>query len=130
MTSPARRYRKRSGQTVTAVRVPASYDGFTYEKWGAEQRCKPGDWIVVNAGEFYTVDAEVFAATYREVGAGTYEKHAAVWARVADVAGVVATKEGRTHYEAGAYLVSNHEDGRDAWAVEADRFEAMYARDA
>lgn len=123
------RYRKRAGANVTAVRVPEDHEAFTYHKWGAEQRCRPGDWIVVNDGEFYTVDAAVFARTYREVRPGIYEKHAPVWAAVATEPGVVETKEGRTHYDAGAYLVSNDEDGEDQWAVEPDKFHAMYEKD-
>jgi hypothetical protein len=50
----------------------------------------------------------------------------AVWAERATVAGVVTTKEGASHYGAGDYLVSNEEDGSDAYCISADKFEAMY----
>jgi acetylornithine deacetylase/succinyl-diaminopimelate desuccinylase-like protein len=35
---------------------------------------KAGDWLVDNGGDVYTVDAEVFARTYREVARGAYVK--------------------------------------------------------
>ena len=38
------------------------------------------------------------------------------------------TKEGATHYRVGDYLVSNERDGGDAYAITADKFEAMYER--
>jgi hypothetical protein len=42
----------------------------------------------------------------------------------------VATQEGRTHYEAGDWLVSNGEDGSDAYAISAAKFEQLYERDS
>ena len=123
------RYRKRADQTVTAVQLDLDTDGFAYRKWGARQQCKRGDWIVDNAGEVYTVDQDTFAQTYRRLRAGTYLKTTPVWAEVADEAGSIATKEGRSHYVRGDYLVSNNEDGTDPYCVTADRFEAMYERD-
>ena len=49
-----------------------------------------------------------------------------VWAEIAGEAGSVATKEGRSHYERGDYLVYNDESGEDAYCVSAAKFEAMY----
>ena len=40
--------------------------------------------------------------------------------------GQIATKEGVTHYKAGAYLVYNDPEGKDGYAVEAEAFEKMY----
>jgi hypothetical protein len=111
---------------VTAVQLDLDTKGFTYRKWGGEQSCKPGDWIVENDGDVYTVDREVFEATYEKRGQGTYAQVSRVWAEVAGTPGAVETKEGVTHYSATAYLVSNDADGRDRWAIEADRFEEMY----
>jgi hypothetical protein len=124
-----RRYRKRPEQFVIAVRLALDMTGFGYRKWGAEQRCKSGDWLVDNGGDVYTVDAEAFARTYREVGPGHYVKVTPVWAEVATEAGAVPTKEGESHYAAGDYLVSNEEDGGDAYCVSAAKFEAMYEQD-
>ncbi|MCY1312562.1 hypothetical protein D9M70_629930 [compost metagenome] len=104
-------------------------DGFKYRKWGGEQRCKANDWVVDNAGEVYTVDAESFARTYTAVGQGTYVKTGKVWAERAGSAGRVTTKEGSTGYEAGDWLVSNEEDGSDAYAVSAKKFEELYELD-
>jgi hypothetical protein len=122
------RYVKRSDQAVHAVRLDLDTDGFTYRKWGGEQRCKPGDWLVENKGDTYTVDAETFARTYRHVGDGAYLRTMPVWAECADAAGDVRTQEGATHYEAGDYLVFNQEDGGDPYAIPKAAFEAMYER--
>jgi hypothetical protein len=121
-----RRYRRKPDQAVAAVQLNLDTPGLAYRKWGGEQRGKPGDWLVDNGGEVYTVDAESFARTYRKVGTGAYLKTTPVWAAIADADGEVATKEGRTQYRAGDYLVSNEEDGADAYAIAADKFEAMY----
>jgi hypothetical protein len=126
--SERRRYVKRANQAVTAVQLALDTSGFTYRKWGAEQRCKPGDWIVDNGGDVYTVDQPVFERTYRLVGDGRFVKTTPVWAEVAGTAGVVTTKEGATHYGAGDYLVFNNESGQDAYAVERAKFEAMYEK--
>lgn len=132
MTAIARRrFVKRASQSVVAVQLALDTAGFTYVKWGAAQRCKAGDWIVNNGGDVYTVESETFARTYRHVEGGSYVKVTPVWAEVAAEAGVVATKEGATHYAAGDYLVFNEASGGDAYAVSKAKFEAMYepARD-
>ncbi|MCL4846856.1 MAG: hypothetical protein KJ066_10005 [Acidobacteria bacterium] len=121
-----RKYRKRANQAVVAVQLALDTAGFTYEKWGGTQTCKAGDWIVDNDGDVYTVDRTTFERTYRDVGEGRFVKTTPVWAEVAREAGQVQTKEGVTHYDAGDYLVFNEEDGGDAYAVSAAKFEAMY----
>ena len=63
-----RRYVRRPDRPVTAVRLALDTDGLVYRKWGGEQRAKPGDWIVDNDGDVYTVDADVFERTYRQIG--------------------------------------------------------------
>jgi hypothetical protein len=124
-----RRYRKRADQFVVAVELDLETDGFSYFKWGAQQRCKRGDWLVDNGGDIYTVDREVFANTYRKVDVGKYVKTTPVWAEVAAESGSVVTKEGKSSYEAGDYLVYNNEDGSDAYCVSAAKFESMYELD-
>jgi hypothetical protein len=121
-----RRYRRRPGNEVIAVRLDLDTEGFTYEKWGGTQRCKPGDWIVDNGADVYTVDRETFEATYEQVTPGVYAKHADVWARVADEAGAIRTQEGTTDYEAGDYIVFNDPEGRDGWAISREKFEQLY----
>ena len=121
------KYQKKTASQVVAVQLDLETDGLTYQKWGGTQTCKAGDWIVNNDGEIYTVDRETFSRTYSAVSPGIYEKVAPVWARVAEQPGQIATKEGMTHYQAGAYLVYNDPDGKDGYAVDAEAFEKMYA---
>ena len=120
------KYVKRPDQTVIAVRLALETDGFTYQKWGGTQRCKPGDWIVDSGRDVYTVDGATFARTYRHVRDGAYVKTTPVWAEVASTDGRVTTKEGSTGYAAGDYLVFNQEDGADSYAVTKAEFERMY----
>ncbi len=124
------RYRKKVKSSVVAVRLNLDTDGFTYRKWGGVQRCKPGDWIVDNEGDIYTVDADVFARTYRPTGPGRYVKLTPVWAAMATVAGAIQTKEGVSHYAPGDYLVYNDEAGTDGYCMSAEKFAAMYEPDA
>lgn len=121
-----RRYRKKAGHYVVAIQLNLDTKGFTYRKWGAEQRCKKDDWIVDNGGDIYSVDAEVFAKTYRKTGDGTYVKTTPIWAEIATQKGSVVTKEGKSHYQSGDYLVYNNEDGTDAYCISAAKFELMY----
>jgi hypothetical protein len=120
------RYRKKADQFVVAIKVDLDTDGFTYNKWGGVQQCKRGDWLLDNNGDIYTVDGEVFTRTYRRVSAGRYVKTTQVWAEVATDTGSIATKEGRSAYQAGDYLVYNNEDGTDAYCMNAAKFESMY----
>ena len=125
--SDLKRYRKRATALITAVRLDLDTDGFAYEKWGGTQRCKPGDWLVDNEGDVYTIDAEVFDRTYSSTDTpGRYVKTTVVFAKKADKAGAVPSKEGVTHYEAGDYIVYNEADEKDSYAVEAAKFEQMY----
>lgn len=127
--SARRKYVRRPDRPVAAVRLALETDGLVYRKWGGEQRAKAGDWIVDNDGDVYTVDADAFGRTYKQVGPGAYVKTAPVWAERAERAGSVKTKEGVTHYEAGDYVVSNNRDGSDAYAIAAAKFDALYTPD-
>lgn len=121
-----RRYRKRSERLIIAIQLSLETDGFTYRKWGGEQRCKRGDWLVDNDGDIYTIDADVFARTYRPVGPGCYLKATPVWARVATEPGRINTKEGLSAYQPGDYLVFNDPDGVDGYCMNAEKFRSMY----
>ena len=123
------KYRKKVVVNVIAVQLSLDTEGFVYYKWGGEQRCKRGDWIVNNQGETYTVDQQSFAATYRQQSPGLYVKTTPVWALLATQAGSVKTKEGESHYQAGDYIVCNNEDGSDAYYMSATKFESLYERD-
>jgi hypothetical protein len=119
-------YRKKPTEKVVAVQLDLETKGFTYEKWGGTQVCKPGDWLINNNGDVYTIDQQTFADTYEEAGLGRYAKTGTVWAEIAEEAGVVTTKEGSTEYQAGDYLVYNDEAGEDRYAVSRGKFELMY----
>jgi hypothetical protein len=121
-----REYRRRSGATVFALRLNLETDGFWYVKWGARQRCKQGDWLVQSGDDSYTVDADVFARTYERVADATYKKSGTVWAEQAAEAAAIDTKEGRTQYEAGDYVVYNDREKTDGYAVSRAKFEEMY----
>jgi hypothetical protein len=122
------RYHKKASKYVVAIRLDLETDGIVYRKWKDTQRAKRGDWLVDNEGDIYTVDADAFARTYERVVAGLYIKTTPVWAEVAKQPGSVKTKEGRSHYEAGDYIVSNDENGTDAYCMPAKTFEEMYTR--
>jgi hypothetical protein len=124
-----RRYRKKKGQFVTAVQLDLDINGLTYRKWGGRQRAKRGDWLVNNRGEVYTVDAVSFKRRYKRLRPGTYVKTTPVWAEVAAGSGTIRTKEGRSRYRKGDYIVSNDRRGRDAYCISAARFRAMYRLD-
>jgi hypothetical protein len=127
VSSARRRYRPRPTAPVIAVQLAFDMPGFTYQKWGATQTCKPGDWIVhKDGGDTYTVDQASFAETYRQVGPGQFEKVTPGWAEPAAEDGEIATREGVTHYRAGDYLVANDEAGTDTYAMRKATFEAAY----
>ncbi|MBX2881497.1 MAG: hypothetical protein KTR32_16245, partial [Granulosicoccus sp.] len=77
------KYRKKPDQFVVAVQLDLDTDGLVYQKWGHQQRCVAGDWLVNNQGDCYTVSKASFAATYSEIMPGIYIKTTPVWARVA-----------------------------------------------
>ena len=128
--STRRKYVRSPDRPVAAVCLSLDTDGLVYRKWGGQQRAKQGDWIVDNDGDVYTVDAEVFARTYRPKdprnAPGAYLKTTPVWAEQAHQAGSVTTKEGATDYQAGDYLVSNNSDGSDSYAITATKFAELY----
>src|SRR4051812_22257505 len=123
---PRQRYVRRPDRPIVAIRLALDLKSLVYQKWGDEQSAKPGDWLVDNDGDVYTVDADSFARTYRQTGPGAYVKTTPVWAERTAQAGIVKTKEGATHYEPGDYLVSNERDGTDAYAISAAKFETLY----
>ena len=124
-----KRYRRKPDQFVVAVQLQLEAMTFTYRKWGDDQTCKVGDWVVDNDGDVYTVDAESFARTYRLLRPGAYVKTTPIWAERSLADGRVRTKEGHTHHSKGDFLVSNNEDGTDSYAIGQDKFHSMYELD-
>lgn len=129
MSKKLQRYRKKSDQYITAIQLDLETDGFSYNKWGAKQKCKQGDWLGNNNGETYTIDKNTFAQTYRKVSTGRYLKSTPVWAEKTEESGSVDTKEGQSHYQKGDYLVYNNEDGTDGYSISAEKFKQMYELD-
>ncbi len=121
-----KKYRKKADQVIHAIQVDLELISFNYRKWGDNQTCKAGDWLVENNGNVYTVDQQVFADTYLQIAPATYKKIAPVWARQADEGGSVETKEGRSYYKAGDYIVANQADGSDAWCMGEQEFHDLY----
>ena len=126
MIQNRRKYFRKASQTVIAVRMDLHMRALEYRKWGALQRAKRGDWLVDNGGDIYTVDGAVFARTYRRLRPGIYLKTTPVWAEVALSAGYVKTKEGKSHYKRGDYLLYNNRSGTDAYCMSAAKFKSLY----
>lgn len=123
------RYRRKPEQSVTAVQLNLQLTVFAYRKWGGEQHAKQGDWLVDNNGDVYTVDQNSFADTYRCLRPGVYLKITPVWAERATQSGAVKTREGQSRYAAGDYVVSNNQDGSDAYCMTAEKFNELYELD-
>lgn len=121
-----KKYIKKERIPVIAIRLNLDTDGFIYNKWGGQQKCKGGDWIVFNQGETYTIDADSFAATYEEVALGAYVKTAPVYAYEAMCDGHIDTKEGISEYRVGDFVTFNNEDMTDGYPVGRDKFLSMY----
>ncbi len=124
--SELEKYVPKPDATVTAVQVKLDIAGFTYVKWGSEQWCASGDWLVDNDGDVYTITDETFARTYRMESPGLYRKIAPVWARVAQAAGTVLSEEGETEYEPGDYIAFHTPDAELGWAVKPAKFHERY----
>lgn len=102
------------------------FESFCYNKWGSKQTAKPGDWLVNNEGDVYSVDKEYFRNHYQIISQGIYEKVGAIWASIATQDGTITTLEGSTDYAYGDYLVFDRPQGGDAYAVNKSEFERMY----
>jgi len=129
MAPELKRYRRKPSTPVIAVQLDLDTAGFDYEKWGSTQRCKPGDYVVKNGADTYTVDRETFERTYRALSPGLYTKTGRVFAERATSDGSIATKEGATRYAAGDMLVYNAEGRQDGYAMSAEQFDTLYEPD-
>lgn len=124
--SKLRKYVRRAATPITAVQLDLDMDGFTYRKWGGVQTASPGDWLVNNGGDIYTVNRATFERTYRPISPGVYQKIQPVWAREAEADGSIQTKEGETHYRAGDMIVFNDPEEKDGYAITAEKFNDLY----
>ena len=123
------RYRKMKDKLITAICLNLDTDGIKYNKWGSIQHGKPGDWIVENNGDIYTVDMDSFNKSYKEISPGRFLKITPVWACVATDDGSIKTKEGHSYYKTGDYLVYNNRDKTDGYCMSAEKFNSMYELD-
>jgi len=121
-------YRKKHDQPVSAVQLNLECEPFDYSKWNHPNTCKPGDWIVSNGGDTYTVEKEYFRQYYTEVEKGMYVKTGGVWVEPALADGTIETFEGTTGYRAGDYLVFDREVDGKGYAVSKMDFERMYEK--
>lgn len=124
-------YKRKKTPPITAIQlnfdVPKDQKVmFKYEKWGATQQCKPGDWLAKNGDEVYTIDAESFKKTYTKVEGDLYEKTVGVYATKAKEDGSINTKEGTTHYKTGDWIVYNDEGLTDGYAISDTKMRSMY----
>ena len=119
-------YRKRKNTAVTAVQIELDTEGFSYIKWGGQQQCRRGDWLINSDNGCYTVSDSSFKRTYREESPGRYVKHTLVRATKASVSGKISTQEGETAYSAGDYLIDNSDDGSDRYAIREQTFHELY----
>lgn len=119
-------FRKKANRPVIAVQIDIDFDEIRYQKWGDTQRCKPGDWLVNNNNDTYTVNREYFRTHYKNISPGVYEKEGEIWAEVAPENGTIKTIEGSTAYIAGDYLVFDRQIGGTGYAIGKVDFERMY----
>ena len=129
VTAKRIKYRKKVSQYVVAVRLDLDIDRFVYRKWGGQQQAAPGDWLVDNHGDVYTVDAKAFAKTYRQLHPGIYVKTTPIWAQVATVGGRIKTNEGETAYKRNDYIVYEGPATPAIYAITAAKFKSMYRID-
>lgn len=126
VSEQARYYKRRKKTTVTAVQIDLDTEGFSYLKWGGQQRCRRGDWLISSDTDCYTVSNTSFQRTYCVQSPGRYIKHSLVRATKTVSSGKISTQEGVTAYSAGDYLVDNSEDGSDCYAISEHTFHELY----
>lgn len=125
-----KQYTRKPTATVIAIQMNLDVEEFHYTKWGGPQTAKPGDWLVKNGDEVYTVNKDSFAVTYTELSPGVFFKSGNVWAVRAVRDGEMPTKEGKSLYSVGDYLVYNNPDGTDGYCMSADKFNSLYTETA
>jgi len=118
------RYRKRNNLPITAVQLDLIFEEFQYSKWGGSQKANPGDWLVNNDGDTYTIANRVFRETYKEVSPGRFIKTVTIEAEQVAAFGFIKTLEGDSSYEPGDYIITN--PGGDKYPVSKGKFENMY----
>lgn len=95
-----------------AIQLQSGTTGFSYHKWVTSQSCKPGDWIVKNAFDMYTVDENSFSRSYRAASLSCHRIFSPVRASMVGLGCTNESKEGFTQCQAGttvALMTSKNE---------------------
>ena len=87
-------------------------------------RANAGDWAVQQDGETWSVDDEIFRATYEHVGGRTWRRRGTVLARPAQPGEKIDTLEGCATASQHDWVVRGA-DGEE-WPVSADVFAKRY----
>lgn len=93
---------------------------------GSNLTAQPGDWLLCDGNDNWTVAADVFRATYRNLGGDQYAKFTIVRARQLSSRTTINTLEGPSLAEPGDWLVGN--PGGDAWPVPRADFGRRYEK--
>lgn len=83
-----------------------------------------GDWLLSDGSDEWTVTNDVFTASYRALGDGSYQKTATVTAVQLDEPFAVDTLEGVATGAAGDWLVRNPTG--ESWPIPAATFAKRY----
>lgn len=85
---------------------------------------QPGDWLLGEGAQRWTVIDSVFRSTYEAIGDGVYEKRAPVRAMKLPAGLTLATLEGTITLEAGDWMVCNLSG--ECWGMSESQFTAKY----
>lgn len=91
---------------------------------GATMQADPGDWMVEENGESWSVRDDIFRSSYRHLSGSQWQRSGTILARPAQPGETIDTPEGPTTAADGDWVVrGNH---GDHWPVPADVFARHY----
>lgn len=93
---------------------------------GSTMRGKPGDWLISEGDEEWTVDQRIFEESYEEVGVTKYRKASPVRARQLENSTTLETLEGTDCLSAGDWIVMNNSG--ECWGMPDTTFRERYSR--
>ena len=91
---------------------------------GSVLRGQPGDWVLFDGDDEWTITDEAFTASYHQRPDGDWEKRSTIRAVQLDGAVEVDTPEGASRAEAGDWLATSL--GAGAWPIAANAFTRRY----
>lgn len=108
---------------VDAVQIDQQWTWTTDD--GDTMTAEPGDWKVTDdSGAVRSVAADVFARSYREIGAGRYARTGMFRARQATAEETIDTLEGTATAHPGDWIVEGVSG--EQWPVPRAQFERSY----